>query len=100
MELEIPAVPAGVMSLIAIFTPWAIALVNSPNWSSGWKRVVAIGVSVALALIVLLLYYAISGEAVPGWPVLIVLFVLVTQTSYGLVAKPSAARLEESAGVQ
>ena len=60
MEVQIPLIPAGVLTLLAFFSPFAIALINHPKWPTGSKRLVAIVVSIVLALVVLVLYFAIG----------------------------------------
>lgn len=99
MEITLPAIPAGVMTLIAFFSPFAIALVNSPRWSTGAKQWVSLAVSIGLALISLAGYYLISGDEVMGWPMLILLFIIVAQASYALILKKPASSVERSAGV-
>lgn len=100
MEIALPAIPAGVMTLIAFFAPFAIALVNSPKWSTGSKQWISLAVSVALAILSLGGYYLITGDAIPSWPMLILLFIIVAQASYALVLKKPATVVEKSAGVK
>lgn len=98
--LELPEVPTLVITLLSLFAPYAIALVESPNWSKGSKKLIAIAASLALTVIVLAIYYASSGEPIPSWPTLLVLGVLVSQSSYALVTKESAAKVEKSLGIK
>lgn len=85
MNIELPAIPAGVLTLLAFFAPYAIALINSPHWKAGSKRLVAIVVSIVLALIVLVGYYLMTGDILPSWPVLVLLAITVTQAAFTLL---------------
>ena len=87
MEIEIPAIPAGILTLITFFSPYAVALVNHPKWSSGSKRLVSIAVSLALTLVVMLFYYIITQDVLPSWPVFILLALVVNQASFTVLWK-------------
>lgn len=87
MEIAIPAIPVGVLTLLAFFAPFAIAFINHPGWKAGSKRLVAIIVSIVLGLAVLGFYYLLTGETPPGWPWLILLAIVVTQAAYALLRK-------------
>lgn len=102
MNIDLPAIPAGVMLLLGFFAPYAIALVNSPKWSTASKKLISIAVSIGLALIALAFYYLITKEPLvwENWPVLVLLFIVVAQASYALVTKPSATKVESAAGVR
>lgn len=97
---ELPAIPAGVVLILGVFSPFATALVNHPTWSTGAKRVVSILVPLLLGLASLSLYYAATGDPVPSWPLLVLLTVLVSQTAYGLVFKSAAKSVEASSGIK
>lgn len=97
MEIIVPVVPAGVVTLLSFFAPYAIALINAPKWKAGSKRLVAAAVSLALALGVLVLYYALTGERVPDWPVFVLLAIIVCQAAYTLLYK-SASDVEAKHG--
>lgn len=94
MEIQIPVIPAGVLTLLAFFSPFAIALINHPSWPAGSKRLVAIFVSIVLALLVLVLYFLMTGDLIPQWPVLILLAIVVQQAAYALVLKTGAKTVE------
>ncbi|MEJ6490761.1 hypothetical protein PQI23_13625 [Leucobacter sp. USCH14] len=98
MEIQIPAIPAGVLTLLAFFSPFAIALINHPTWPSGSKRIVSIVVSVVLAAIVLVLYFVMTGDVVPHWPVFVLLAIVVQQAAYALILKTSAKNIEGKYG--
>lgn len=93
VEIMIPAIPAGVLTLLSFFSPYAIALINHPGWKPGSKRLIAILVSVVLTVIVLGLYYFQTGDIVPQWPALLFLGLVVSQAAYTLLW-PSAKNVE------
>lgn len=99
MEIQVPVAPAGVLTLLAFFAPYAIALINHPAWPAGSKRLVAVFVSIALAGVVLALYYVMTGDVPPSWPALILLAIVVCQAAYALLRK-SATRVEAKYGAK
>lgn len=94
MEIALPTVPLGVLTLLSLLAPYAIALINRPEWPARYKRFVAVATAIVLGLVVLAFYYWSTGDLLPDWPVLILLAVVVSQASYALLLKPSANRLE------
>lgn len=94
MEIQIPAIPAGVLTLLAFLSPFAVALINHPSWPTGSKRLVSIVVSVVLAGVVLGLYFVMTGDVIPQWPVLILLAIVVQQAAYALVLKSTSKEVE------
>lgn len=99
MDITIPAIPAGVLTLLSFFSPYAIALINHPSWKAGSKRLVAVAVSIALTLLVLVFYYAMTGDLVPSWPIMVLLALAIGQAAYTLL-KSSATRVEARYGVK
>lgn len=100
MNLEIPTAPAGALVLLAFFAPYGIGALNGvlPFVTKPWqRRVVSIIVSVLLAAIVLVFYYATTGDVVPDWPVFVLLSLVVVSASYSLVTKGSASKVEAAA---
>lgn len=95
MNIELPAIPAGVLILLGFFAPYAIALINRPEWPAKIKKLVTVGVAVLLTGVVMLFYYAMTGEPLPSWPVAIILTLSVASASYALVTKSSATALEK-----
>lgn len=95
MDITIPEVPAGILTLLSFFAPYAIALITKPSWSEGAKKGVSIAVSVVLALAVWGIYVAMTGDGVHDWPKMILLGVAITQASYALVTEKSAKVVEE-----
>lgn len=98
MDINMPAVPLGILTLLSLFAPYAVSFINHRRWAPSSKRLVAIVTSLVLALIVIALYYLMTGEPPMDWPYMLVLAVLVTQTSYSLLLKPSATIVEARAG--
>ena len=82
MEITLPAIPAGILTLLSFFAPYAIALLNHPGWPAGSKRLVAIAFSTVLAGVVIALYYLLTGDLMPQWPVMILLALIVVQAAY------------------
>ena len=93
MEIAIPLIPAGVATLLSFFSPYAVSLINHPAWPAGSKRLVAALVSVLISGVVLAGYFTITGDAMPQWPVLVLLVLVVQQAAYTTLYK-SATDLE------
>jgi glucan phosphoethanolaminetransferase (alkaline phosphatase superfamily) len=98
MEVTLPLMPAGITALLAFLSPYAIAIVNHPSWPAKYKRLVAIVVTVVLAGLSMLLYYAMTGYVFPAWPQFFLLFLLISQAAYALVLKSSAKAFEAFIG--
>lgn len=98
MDIEIPAVPLGVLVLLNFFAPYATAVAVNPVWPPAWKKAVAIVVALVLAGVVLLVSYFGYGQVIPSWPVLLLTAIIVSQASYDLITGKSADRLARSAG--
>lgn len=94
MNIDIPVIPSGILTLLSLFAPYAIALVNRKSWPKGAKKAVSITVPIILAGLVIVFYYFATGDGIPAWPTLVLLAVVTTQASYALVTKPSAKVLE------
>lgn len=99
MNIELPVIPAGILVLLSFFAPYAIALINHPSWKAGSKRLVAVVVSIVLTGLVMALYYVMTGDLVPDWPVLILLAITVSQAAYTLLYK-SATEVEAKHGIK
>lgn len=96
---DLPEVPLAVLAIINLLAPLAIGLINSPKWAPKYKRLVSVAVSVLLSLFALAIFYA-QGEPLPNWPTLILLGILVSQTSYTLLLKAPSTQIEKEYGVQ
>lgn len=100
MNIELPTIPAGVLVLLALAAPYAVAALNGalPFVKKPWqKKMVAIAVALVLTAAVLAFYYAYTGDVIPQWPVLVLLAIVVAQASYALVTKSTATALEQRA---
>ena len=100
MEIELPAIPAGVLTLIGALAPLLIALANNPRWSRVSKTAMSLGISLAIAIISLGGYYLLTGDAIPSWPWLVLLFLVVVQFAYAIVWKGIASQIEKQYGVK
>lgn len=100
MNIVLPAIPAGVLVLLAFFAPYLIAVLNGvlkvvrKPWQ---KKLVTVLVAVVLTAVVLVVYYVWTGDTVPSWPVFVVLALTIISASYALVTKPSASAVEARA---
>lgn len=99
MDIQIPSAPLGIMTLLAFFAPYGVAVINHPGWKAGSKRLVSILTSIVLALIVIVFYYWWTGEAPPSWPVLILISFVVSQASFTLLWK-SVKGVEGKRGIR
>lgn len=99
MDITLPTIPAGVLVLLALVAPYAVAAINGalPFIRKPWqKKLVAVVVSLVLTAVVLAFYFVYTGDTVPDWPVLVLLAIVVAQTSYSLVTKQTATAVERS----
>lgn len=97
MDITLPTIPAGALMLLALFAPYVIGALNGvlPFITKAWqKKALAIAVAVILAVVVLAFYYVYTGDALPEWPVLVLLAIVVVQASYALITKPTASAVE------
>lgn len=94
MNIELPTIPAGVLVLLALAAPYVQALIQRPKWSPTVKKILGVVIPIVLTAVVLAFYYVYTGDAVPSWPVLVLLAIVVSQASYTLITKDSAAALE------
>jgi hypothetical protein len=100
MEVTLPAIPSGVTILLAFFAPYAIAVINHPSWPAKYKRVISLVVTVLLAGVSMLVYYAMTGYIFPDPVQFVLLFLIISQAAYALILKPSAKALEAAAGTR
>ncbi|QMU97858.1 hypothetical protein FVO59_12050 [Microbacterium esteraromaticum] len=100
MDITLPTIPAGVLVLLALLAPYVQALIQRPEWSPTVKKIVAVGVALALTTVVLAFYYVYTGDTIPDWPVLVLLAIVVAQASYAMVTKTTATALEQRTSPQ
>lgn len=96
MNIDLPEVPAGILTLLSFFAPYAIALINNPRWSKAQRKIVSVAVPIILAVVVWVIYFAMTGDGLHEWPVMILLAVVIAQASYSLVLKNSAKKVEKA----
>lgn len=100
MEIDLPEIPAGVVALLGLITPYAVAVVNGlANLTGAAKRVLSVVVALALAGVALGFYYWYTGDALPELPALLLLAVVVAQASYALLTKNTAKAVEDKVAV-
>lgn len=100
MDIAIPAAPIGVLTLLGFFAPYAIGALNGvlPFVSKSWqKKVVSIVVSLVLAAIVVVFYYAITKDPITDWWLFALLAIVIVNASYALVTRDSASAVERAA---
>jgi peptidoglycan/LPS O-acetylase OafA/YrhL len=96
MDITLPTIPAGVLVLLALLVPYLQAIIQRPSWRPWVKRVIAVALALILAAVVLAFYYVYTGDVVPGWPVLVLLAIVVAQASYAMLTRDTAATLERT----
>lgn len=100
MDLTIPTVPLGVLTLLAFFSPYATAALNgllSFVTNAAARRIVSIVFVLLLTAVVLVFYYAMTGEAIASWWVFALVAIGVAQAAYGLLFKGQAKKVEAAA---
>lgn len=102
--IEIPTVPAAVLLLLGFFSPYGVSFLNAvlPFVKSPLgRKVVAVVVSVVLAVVALFGYFIVTGTLLPQnlaeWFGFALLVLVVQQASYGLVTKKLGADAIERA---
>ncbi|PRB08626.1 hypothetical protein CQ047_12155 [Microbacterium sp. MYb72] len=98
MDITLPSIPAGVLVLLGLIAPYAIAALNGALpfvRTPSQRKAVAIVVAIVLAVVVLAFYFAYTGDVIPEWPVLVLLAIVVVQASYALIAKSTASAVEK-----
>jgi len=97
MEITLPVIPAGILTLLNAFAPYLVAIVNDPRWPAHRKRLVAVIVSVVLTALVLVVYYWYTGDLVPDPIPLLLLSFVVLQAAYTMLWR-SAKHVEVNRG--
>lgn len=99
MDIAIPAAPAGILTLLAFFAPYAIGALNGvlPFVQKPWqKKLVSILVAVVLAALVVVFYQNITGEPIGNIWVFMLLAVVVVAASYSLITRGTAKAVERA----
>lgn len=98
--MTIPEVPTAIVAILGLLAPYAVALVNRPEWPTRARKIVSAVVPAVLAGIALVLYFASTGEPVPAWPQLVLLAVVVAQASYAYFTRATASKVERATSPQ
>jgi peptidoglycan/LPS O-acetylase OafA/YrhL len=97
MDIAIPAAPAGILTLLAFFSPYAIGALNGvlPFVKTAWQRkIVSVLFAIALAALVVVFYQNITGEPVGNIWVFLLLSVVIVSASYALITRGTAKAVE------
>lgn len=100
MDIAIPAVPAGIITLLAVVAPYGVSFLNGllPFVTKPWqKKVVAVLVAIVLAAVVIVAYQSITGLPIGNPWLFGLLSLTVLQASYGLVTRDLGAKQIERA---
>lgn len=100
MDIAIPAAPAGILTLLAFFSPYAIGALNGvlPFVQKPWqKKVVSIIFAIVLAAVVVVFYQNITGQPIGNIWVFLLLAVVLVSASYALITKSTAQAVERAA---
>lgn len=95
-DFTLPVAPVALTAILGLLAPYVVAIVNRPQWSPNAKRIVSVLATVALTVVALVLFYAVTKEPVPEWPQLVLLAIVVSQAAYALLLKPTAVALEQT----
>lgn len=100
MDIAIPIPAAGILTLLAFFSPYAVSALNGvlPFVKEPWqKKVVSVLFAVALAAIVVVFYQNITGEPIGDIWAFLILAVVIVQASYALITRDLGAKRVEAA---
>lgn len=100
MNIEIPGLALGIVTLLGFFATYAVAFLNGvlPFVKTPWqKKVVSVVVAIILAVVVIVFYYQITSEPI-GNPWVFALYVIVVvNAAYALVTRDLGAKQVEAA---
>ena len=82
---DITTATAIVSAIVAFFAPAITAVLNKPHWSSQAKQIMALGVSLVLAVVAM----AVTDGFTGGWYAVILTVVGISQAAYALIWKTS-----------
>lgn len=95
MDIAIPAAPAGILTLLAFFAPYGVSALNGvlPFVKTALqKKVVAVLVAIALAVVVIVFYQSVTGQSIGNPWLFALLSLVIVQTSYSLITKDLGAK--------
>ena len=96
-EFELPVLATGITVLLGFLSTYFVSFLNGVLpfvKSSLAKKLVTVAVAIVLAGLVMLVYYAMTGEALPSWPVFFLIALMAISASYALLTKNSAKKVE------
>lgn len=97
MDIAIPAAPAGILTLLAFFAPYAIGALNGilPFVKTAWQRkIVSVLFAVVLAAVVIVVYQNLTGQPIGNIWVFLLLAIVIVNASYALITRGTAKALE------
>lgn len=100
MDIAIPVAPLGIITLLGFFAPYAVGALNGvlPFVTKPiHRKAVSVAVSVILAAVVMVFYYAITREPIADWWLFTLLAIVVVNASYALLTRDLGAKAVEHA---
>lgn len=100
MDIAIPVAPLGVITLLGFFAPYAVGALNGvlPFVTKPvHRKAVSVAVSIVLAALVMVFYYAITREPIVDWWLFALLAIVVVNASYALLTRDLGAKAVEHA---
>lgn len=99
MDIAIPAVPVGILTLLAFFAPYAIGALNGvlPFVEKPWqKKLVSVLFAIVLAAIVVVFYQNITGQPIGNIWLFMLLAIVIVAASYSLITRGTAKAVERA----
>lgn len=100
MDIAIPVPAAGILTLLAFFSPYAVSALNGvlPFVQKPWqKKAVSVLFAVLLAAVVVVFYQTLTGEPIGDLWAFGLLSVVIVQASYALITRDLGAERVEAA---
>jgi hypothetical protein len=100
MDINIPAPAAGILTLLAFFSPYAVSALNGvlPFVQKPWqKKAVSVVFAVLLAAVVVVFYQNLTGEPIGDLWAFGLLSIVIVQASYALITRDLGAKQLEVA---
>lgn len=97
MEITLPAVPLGILTLLAFFTPFAASVINGAlTFVQGRnaRRIVSVLLTLVLTAVVIAFYYGMTGDTIESWWAFALIAIMVAQSAWSLLFKKPAEKLE------
>lgn len=100
MDIAIPMPAAGILTLLAFFSPYAVSALNGvlPFVKEAWqKKAVSVLFAILLAAIVVVFYQHLTGEPIGDLWAFGLLSIVIVQASYALITRDLGAKQIETA---